>query len=74
MSIIFLDERERSYQEGDVTLTMDFFETGETVDFNGGVPTRNICIEDVLICGSGLQASGFKELYHLCQWLLSCRP
>lgn len=38
MSIIFLDELGRGYPEGDFTLTMDFFESGSTVEFNGGVP------------------------------------
>jgi hypothetical protein len=38
MSIIFIDEQGRSYPEGNFTLTMDFFESGSTTDFNGGLP------------------------------------
>ncbi len=38
MSIIFIDERGRSYPEGNFTLTLDIFESGSTVDLNGGVP------------------------------------
>lgn len=38
MSIIFIDEQERGYPEGNFTLSMDFFELGTTVDFNGGLP------------------------------------
>jgi hypothetical protein len=38
MSIIFIDEQGRGYPEGNFTLSMDFFELGTTVDFNGGIP------------------------------------
>ena len=38
MAIIFLDEQGRGYPEGTFTLTMDFFESGSTVEFNGNAP------------------------------------
>ena len=38
MAITFIDENGVPYSEGEFTLSMTFFETGETVDINGGAP------------------------------------